>query len=444
MAQLLVCSVPNPGHVSPMLAVSRHLAHAGHTILFHTAEPFRERVEKCGLTFLPTRGKANYDYRRPDEFFPERRSLAPGPETMNGGCAATFCRPLADQHKGLQEILRTHSIDLILIDTVFFGALPLLLGSAADRPPVLCCGVNPMLLTGADAGPEAPRAKTAAGRRAAQQSNRNFIEMFRPFTARLNEELQKLGCASISGSPFDVFYTLPDRVLQFNIPEFEFVPSDTPSTVRLVGSLLPQASESFTEPVWWKDLEGGRPVVVVTQGTLANIDLSELISPTLSALSREDVLVIAATGRMDAAISGLPQNARVTHFIPFDRLLPKSSVLVTNGGFGAVTQALAAGVPLVTAGETEDKSWVSKRVGWSGAGINLGTGRPGEAMIRSALLEILANPSYRQAAARIAQTMQRYDALQAVAEEVNSLLFDKVPAAVFSAASYSSAESQSQ
>jgi UDP:flavonoid glycosyltransferase YjiC (YdhE family) len=45
MAQLLVCSVPNPGHFNPMLTLSRHLAAAGHTILFYTAETFQSKVE---------------------------------------------------------------------------------------------------------------------------------------------------------------------------------------------------------------------------------------------------------------------------------------------------------------------------------------------------------------------------------------------------------------
>src|SRR3981081_1305819 len=88
----------------------------------------------------------------------------------------------------------------------------------------------------------------------------------------------------------------------------------------------------------------------------------------------------------------------VATFIPFDRLLPKVSVFVTNGGYGAVNQALAAGVPVITAGETEDKGWVSQRVAWSGAGINLETSRPTERQIRSAVLEARSKSSYRRTA----------------------------------------------
>ena len=43
-------------------------------------------------------------------------------------------------------------------------------------------------------------------------------------------------------------------------------------------------------------------------------------------------------------------------------LLPRTDVLVTNGGYGGVQQALAHGVPLVVAGRTEDKVEVAARV----------------------------------------------------------------------------------
>jgi len=427
MAQLLVCSVPNPGHFNPMLTLSRHLAAAGHTILFYTAETFQSKVEASGFKFVSLTGKANYDYRRQEDYFPDRNSVPPGPEWLNLAVRALFSEPLVDQYRGLEQILRMRSIDLILIDTLFFGAIPLLLGPRNKRPPVVCCGVNPMLLTGIDAGPTAPLARTAAERETVEQANCKFIEVFEPFALRLNEKLREVGSPLLSVPPFDCFYTLPDVVLQFSIPEFEFAPSDRPSSVHFVGPILPKGTEAFEEPSWWRDLDGDRPVVLVTQGTLANTDLTELIEPSLSALTSEDVLVIATTGRTEAVISAVPRNARVVPFVPFDRLLPKVSVFVTNGGYGAVNQALAAGVPVITAGETEDKGWVSQRVAWSGAGINLETSRPTERQIRSAVLEALSNSSYRRTAGALRQKITQHNALEAVAEAVDSLLLSTAP-----------------
>ena len=50
--------------------------------------------------------------------------------------------------------------------------------------------------------------------------------------------------------------------------------------------------------------------------------------------------------------------------------------MVTNGGYGGVQFALAHGVPLVVAGDHEDKPETAARVAGSGVGRNLKTGRP--------------------------------------------------------------------
>lgn len=66
----------------------------------------------------------------------------------------------------------------------------------------------------------------------------------------------------------------------------------------------------------------------------------------------------------------------VAQFFQHDVSLPKVDVTVTNGGYRVVQQALCAGVPLVVAGDTEDKPEVTARVGWQGTEIELRTGTP--------------------------------------------------------------------
>jgi UDP:flavonoid glycosyltransferase YjiC (YdhE family) len=68
--------------------------------------------------------------------------------------------------------------------------------------------------------------------------------------------------------------------------------------------------------------------------------------------------------------------------------------MVTNGGYGGVQQALANGVPLVVAGDSEDKPEVAARVQWSGTGVNLHTGRPSPAMVAHAVRQVLERRSY--------------------------------------------------
>jgi UDP:flavonoid glycosyltransferase YjiC (YdhE family) len=70
---------------------------------------------------------------------------------------------------------------------------------------------------------------------------------------------------------------------------------------------------------------------------------------------------------------------------------------VTNGGFGGVQRALAAGVPLVVAGATEEKPEVAARVQWAGCGVNLHTGSPRPDKVLGAVRQVLRDPSYRAA-----------------------------------------------
>jgi UDP:flavonoid glycosyltransferase YjiC (YdhE family) len=146
--------------------------------------------------------------------------------------------------------------------------------------------------------------------------------------------------------------------------------------------------------------------VHVTQGTIANHDWDELVGPALQGLAGDDVLVVVSTGNRPLdTLPPLPANARAATFLPYDRLLPRTDVLVTNGGYGGVHYALEHGVPLVVAGTTEDKVEVTARVAWSGAGIDLRTNAPTPDAVATAVRTVLAEPGYRRASAAIGRSI---------------------------------------
>ena len=189
---------------------------------------------------------------------------------------------------------------------------------------------------------------------------------------------------------------LADRYIAPTVPEFDYPRSDLPTNVRYVGAVHPGPSQGFRRPPWWSELDGDRPVVHVTQGTIDNADLGRLLEPTIEALGGEDVIVVATTGGRDVSELKvpLPMNTYVAEMIPHDLLLPKVDVMVTNGGYGAVQRALSMGVPLVVAGNTEDKPEVAARVAWAGAGVNLKTGTPRPGAVRAAVRRVLSDGRY--------------------------------------------------
>src|SRR5208282_5058266 len=124
-----------------------------------------------------------------------------------------------------------------------------------------------------------------------------------------------------------------------------------------------------------------------------------------------DVLVVATAGGrpIDAIPGPLPSNARVSSFLPFEWLLPKVDALVTNGVYGSVNQAMSFGIPLVSAGMTEDKADVNARVAWSGVGLNLATNEPTQEALRAAVRTVLDRPAYRMRASQMADEFARID-----------------------------------
>jgi UDP:flavonoid glycosyltransferase YjiC (YdhE family) len=428
MPRILILCSPIGGHVAPMLSAAAALVDRGHEVIFLTGSRFAEATAAAGAEHVALPPEADYDDRDIDAAFPQRRELK-GIAQLRSDLINVFVEPLPHQYRAVCQLLDTRDIVILLTEGAATGAVPLRVGGRAQHPPIVACGVVPMSLTSRDAAPYGPAlapSSTPLGRlrnRALTLAVQKV--MLRAVQTRANELLRQLGCSPLPVFCFDAAAVLPDRYLQFTVPGFEYPRSDLPATVRFAGRLAPRAG-AVTPPDWWDELDGERPVVHVTQGTLDNADLGRVIGPTLRALADEDVLVVASTGgRLVQELPGpIPANARVAEFLPYDALLPKVDVMVTNGGYGGVQQALAAGVPLVVAGAGEDKAEIAARVGWSGVGLNLKTGDPSADQVREAVRRVRAEPSFRVRARALAAEYATYDAHAVLAATVDELARD--------------------
>jgi UDP:flavonoid glycosyltransferase YjiC (YdhE family) len=70
---------------------------------------------------------------------------------------------------------------------------------------------------------------------------------------------------------------------------------------------------------------------------------------------------------------------------------------------------MSFGIPLVTAGLTEDKADVNARVAWSGVGIDLTTNQPTPQALREAIRTVLDKPNYRSRASLMADEFDGID-----------------------------------
>ena len=412
--KVLIPSTPATGHLNPLLAITRILLAEGHEVAFLTGTAFRARIESSGAKFFGLPASADFDLREILSVVPELKTVPPGIQWLRVACERIFADAIPAQHQGLQQSLQDFSADVIVGDDMFFGVLPMLLGLRAERPPIVLCGTSILHWAREDGAPNflgLPPAATAEQRAKYAAISLEYDEALdRPVIHRVNQLLKGLGIGRISVPLFNSVIELADAYMQLSVSSFEF-PRAMPPSVQFVGT-PPIIPGQVPLPPWADELDGSRKVVLVTQGTVANHNFDLLVAPTLAALANEpDVLVVAtAGGRPIEAIPGqIPSNARVASFLPFEWLLPRVSVLVTNGGYGSVNQAMSFGIPLVTAGLTEDKADVNARVAWSGVGINLATNEPTPEALRKAVRTVLDRPAYRLRAGQMANEFASID-----------------------------------
>jgi MGT family glycosyltransferase len=424
--KILIAATPLTGHLNPLLAIGRILIEEGHEVVGLGASITRDRFEAIGATFRAFPAEADVDLSDRDTLFPEWKNIPPGPERARFTFEHVYVDAMPAQYEGIRQALEAFPGALLIADNMLLGVLPLLLARRMGCPRVLVFGANILTWPRDDRAPNAgglpPATSDEERHRYPALLDAHEKAVFEPVVHRLDQRLQTLCGRGLSKNPFEAAVEMADVYLQLTIPSFEYPRRSLPQSVRFVGA-LPIIPDQAPLPSWSSDLDGSRKVVLVTQGTLANFDMSLLLAPTLAALANEsDLLVVATTGgRPIETIPGpLPSNARVARYLPFEWLLPKTDAFVTNGGYGSVNQALSFGIPLVTAGLTEDKAEVNTRVSWSGAGIDLKTNNPTPNALREAVRAVLDSPPYRLRASAMAAEFAKIDTrseiLRAVAE----------------------------
>lgn len=428
MARIIVAATPIPGHVAPLRRIAIDLARRGHDIVFITGSLFRDGIEHAGLRFAGLSGIADYPLSRQAQVHEGRRAISPGPTQLNYDFIHVFYEPVPDQHETVQRVLAEapNTPTVIMTDQSFMGHWPTRLGGPGlQADAYIGIGVVPLSLNSTDTAPFGlglPPDTTSPGRARNIEQNHMVEAMFAESTDVLMKLFKAKGVTADIPFPMDAIVSWPDQFLQLAIPGVEYPRSDAPPGLRFVGSLPPEPRVPGSLPQWWDDVTAANRVILVTQGTVANRDLTQLIQPALRALSRLDTLVIATTGRADGTVPDIPPNARVADFVPYSALLPHVDVMVTNGGYGGCLQALAAGIPLVIAGQSEDKIEVSARLAWTGAAINLATDTPGPEAIRAAVSAVDSDPGYRRHARRLQAESACHDPLGEIAYAVESVI----------------------
>jgi UDP:flavonoid glycosyltransferase YjiC (YdhE family) len=413
----MMTAMPFAGHARPVRAVAGELVRRGHDVRVYTGRSYLAGFEEAGARTVPWQAAPDFDERDYAATFPRMRDRKGFRQTLIN-LQDLFLGTAPAQSTDLLAAWEREPWDLLAGDAMALGTR-----FAAERLGSRWATVSPIAVWLPGKGIPPTGLGLTPGRGVLGRARDTVLgALAAAGTAPLSRRYQRTRRAAGLAPDRETFATMwfsPQLVVAAGSPGLDYPRRDLPAHIRFVGDLTDDGVPAPAAPLpdWWDDVVAATvPVVHVTQGT-ANVDPRDLILPALAALADQDLLVVVGLGHRSDRLPGpLPANARVAPMVPYPDLLPHTSVMVTNGGLGAVLQALRHDIPLVVAAGDLDKPGIAARIGWHGAGIDLRTGTPRPEAIAAAVRTVGADPRYRAAAARLGAELRSLGGTRAAAD----------------------------
>ena len=429
--RVLACASPFAGHTVPVLRASEALAQRGYDVTMIAGAEYVDTISK-----FPARPVVCDPVL--EETMETRTKIPAGIERFTYDMNFVGILPTKSRMGTLYSTLETmHEEDpesdiVIITETFFLGTHPMYLGAElpkgfTKRPRTINLHAMPYFIKSIDTGPVGmallPDSTKEGRERMAQLRLKALKEEWSRVIDTDEENMRSLGAVNYRRDVlWELWMTSHDITLQMCHPGLEFDRPDWHPKVHFIGALPRKPiKKDQVYPPFWNEVIGDKKIIVVTQGTVAT-DYSKLIIPTLQALAgRDDLVVIGLLGVKGASLPkdvDIPSNAYILDYFPYDTLLPHASVFIFNAGYGGFIHGVINGVPMVLAGDTEEKPEVAVRAEYSGLGVNLRTGTPTKEQVSEAVNKVLEDPSYKEKVTYIMRENEKLDATDAIERAV--------------------------
>jgi UDP:flavonoid glycosyltransferase YjiC (YdhE family) len=261
--------------------------------------------------------------------------------------------------------------------------------------------------------PDHPMVRLVGEKMAAKFFPRVMPKVFAAFAKPINTVRKRHGLAPI-GSLLEVL-THGDRTLFPDTPSLVPTTGGPPTHVYL-GPVL--WSPEVPLPQWWNAVPDAKPIVYVTLGSSGKHDRLPIV---LKALAKLDVSVLLSTAGRDPP-ADMPPGVFAAPYLPGDRAVARSALVISNGGSTTGYQALAGGVPVLGIASNLDQFLAMTAIATAGAGLLCRAGSLAEASVRDAVGRMLREPSFGQAAMAIANDFSHLNSAKIFESEISNLV----------------------
>lgn len=420
MAHLGIICPPGVSHLNSMTAFGYELKQRGHQVTLVGVYEAQAQTEAAGLQFWPI-GQTEFPLGSTSQALEKLGQLS-------GVAAVRYTFQLIRNGAAMvlreaPAAIRQAGIDALLVDQASPEG-----GTVADYlglPFISVC--NALLL---NREPKVPPPFTDWGYNPAwwaqlrNQATYTAISLIAQPIRQVLEDYRREWKLPPFRSPNDAFSKLAQ--ISQSPPEFEFPREALANCVHFTGPFHNPVTRS---PVPFPyDRLTGQPLIYASLGTIQNraIPIFEKIAEACVGLDAQLVISLGGGADIDA-LPPLAGQPLVVRYAPQLELLKRTALMITHAGMNTAMECLNQGVPMVAIPITNDQPGVAARIAWTGAGEFVPVSGLSVPRLRSAIQQVLTEPTYRQNALRLQAAIQRSGGAKRAADIVEQVVITGKP-----------------
>lgn len=203
--------------------------------------------------------------------------------------------------------------------------------------------------------------------------------------------------------------------------EFDFENSLWPEQLFHAGLISPRGRDTAID-FPWKRLTG-EPLIYVSMGTMMTNAKKRLRTAVQAAQGAARQVVVSTGPQLRLKDLGpLAANTIALPYVPQMEILERAVLFVTQGGLNSVLESLYRGVPLVVLPISFDQPGVAARVAYHCVGEFLNAPTLNQDLIVEKIADVLANPSYKEAARKMQTKIAWQDGAQRAAKHLHEVM----------------------